>query len=194
MASLELIKKIREQTGAGMSDVNKALAEANGDEAKALEILRKNGSKIMAKKADRETKEGLVESYVHLNGKLGVLVMIACETDFVARTDLFKEFAHEVALQIAAANPLYMVPSEVPEELINKEKEIYRAQMADSGKPADILEKIIDGKIEKYYSEVCLMNQLYIKDDSLTIAKLLENAIAKIGENIRIVKFTRLSL
>jgi len=194
MPALETIKKLREETGAGMGDINRALEEANGDEIKALEILRKSGQKIMAKKADRLTKEGIVEAYLHSNARVGVLVLIACETDFVARNESFKEFAHEVALQVAATNPAYLAPEEIPAEVIEKEKEIYRAQLADSGKPTEMIEKIVEGKLDKFYAEVCLLNQTYIKDDSLTIAKLLEANIAKIGENIKIVKFVRMSI
>jgi len=194
MISAELIKKIREQTGAGMANVKTALDEAGGDENKAVEILRKAGQKIAAKKADRATNEGLVESYVHLGGKVGALVSVACETDFVARTDDFKNFVHEVALQIAATSPLYLSPEQVPVEVVAKEQEIYREQLKAEGKPAAMLEKIVEGKVQKYYAEVCLLKQPYIKDDKITIEKLLEQTIAKLGENIQIKDFARLSL
>ncbi|MDP2586911.1 MAG: translation elongation factor Ts [Candidatus Komeilibacteria bacterium] len=194
MISAEVIKKLRELTGAGMADVKTALDEAKGDEAKAVEILRKAGQKVAAKKADRATNEGLVESYIHLGGKVGALVSVACETDFVARTDDFKNFVHEIALQIAAASPMYLSPEQVPAEVIAKEKEIYAEQLKKEGKPQAMLEKIMEGKIQKYYSEVCLLKQLYIKDDKLTIEGLVEQNIAKLGENIQIKDFSRLSL
>ncbi|MFA6305049.1 MAG: translation elongation factor Ts [Patescibacteria group bacterium] len=194
MISAEIIKKVRELTGAGMSDVKKALDEAVGDETKAIEILRKAGQKIAAKKADRATSEGLVGSYIHLGGKVGVLVSVACETDFVARNEDFKNFVHEVALQIAAANPLYLSPDQIPAEIIAKEKEIYAEQLKAEGKSAEMMEKILEGKVQKYYTEVCLLKQFYIKDDKLTIEKMLEQIIAKLGENIQIKEFSRLSL
>ncbi len=194
MISAEIIKKLREQTGAGFEDIKKALDEAVGDEVKAMEILRASGQKIAAKKAGRATSEGLVSSYVHLNGKVGVLVAVACETDFVARNQDFKDFVHDLTLQVAAANPLYLLPQDVPVEIIAKEKEIYRAQLKNEGKPAEMIEKIVEGKLQKFYAEVCLLKQLYIKDDKITIEKLLEQTIAKIGENIQIKEFVRLSL
>jgi len=195
MISAEVIKKLRESTGAGMNDIKAALDEAKGDEVKAVEILRKNGQKIAAKKADRATREGLVESYIHSSGKLGVIVSIACETDFVARNEDFKKFAHEVALQIAASAPLYLTPEQVPAEMVEKEKEIYREQLAKEGKVAgEMIDKIIEGKLQKFYSEVCLLRQPYIKDDKITIEHLLQELIGKIGENIQIKEFVRLSL
>lgn len=194
MVSAEVIKKLREQTGAGISDIKSALDEAAGDEQKAVEILRKTGQKIAAKKAERTTKEGLIDAYIHSNGKVGVLVLAACETDFVARNKDFKEFVHEVALQVAATNPTYLTPEEVPAEIIEKEKEIYREQLKSEGKNEAMLEKIIEGKLEKFYAEVCLLKQPYIKDDKITIENLLNNTIAKIGENIQIKQFVRISL
>lgn len=194
MISAEVIKKLRESTGAGMNDIKAALDEAKGDEVKAVEILRKNGQKIAAKKADRATREGLVESYIHSSGKLGVIVSIACETDFVARNEDFKKFAHEVALQIAASAPQYLTPEQVPAEVIAKEKEIYAEQLAKEGKSGEMAEKIIEGKIQKFYSEVCLLRQPYIKDDKVIIEQLLQELIGKIGENIQIKEFVRLSL
>jgi len=194
MISSEVIKKLRESTGAGMNDIKAALDEAGGDEVKAVEILRKNGQKIAAKKADRATREGLVESYIHSSGKLGVLVSIACETDFVALNEDFKKFAHEVALQIAASAPQYLTPEQVPAEVVAKEKEIYAEQLAKEGKSGEMAEKIIEGKLQKFYSEVCLLRQPYIKDDKVTIEQLLQELIGKIGENIQIKEFVRLSL
>ena len=190
----ELIKDLRAKTGAGMNDCHRALKENNNDFDKALEWLRKQGEKIASKKSDREIKEGLIEAYIHPGGKVGVLLEIGCETDFVAKTDDFKSLAHELALQIAAASPEYLNPEDVPAEIIEKEKDIYAEQLKKEGKPADMIEKIMTGKLDKFYSEVCLMKQVYIKDDSLTIEKILTKAIAKIGENIKIDRFIRYSL
>jgi elongation factor Ts len=192
--SVELIKKIRELTGAGVNDIREALEEANGVENDAITLLRKKGQKIAAKRAERTTNEGLVESYIHSNGKLGVLVAVACETDFVAMNQEFKDFVHEVALQVAAANPIYLNVDEVPAEDVEREKEIYREQLKTEGKPEAMWEKIMEGKLQKYYAEVCLLKQVYIKDDKTTIEKMLENLIAKIGENIQIKKFIRIAL
>jgi len=194
MILAEVIKKLRESTGAGMNDIKAALDEAGGDETKAVEILRKNGQKIAAKKADRVTREGLIESYIHSSGKLGVLVSVACETDFVARNEDFKSFIHELALQVAASAPQYLTPEQVPAEVIEKEKEIYREQLAKEGKTDEMAEKIMEGKLQKFYSEVCLLRQPYIKDDKVTIEHLLQGLIGKIGENIQIKEFIRISL
>ncbi|MBU1036591.1 elongation factor Ts [Patescibacteria group bacterium] len=192
--SIELIKKLREFSGAGINDVKEALAEAGGDEEKATVILKKKGKKIAVKRSERSTGEGLIESYVHVNGKIGVLVAVICETDFVARNKEFKDFVHELALQVAATDPSYLTPDEIPQEELNKEKEIYRQQLIAEGKLEGKLNQIIEGKLQKYYSEVCLLKQLYIKDDKITIEALLENLIAKMGENIKIKQFVRLSL
>ncbi len=192
--SLELIKKIREQSGAGINDVKEALEASGGDVEKTLEILRKKGQKIAQARAGRTTSQGVIEAYVHTNGKVGVLVAVACETDFVARNRDFKDFAHEVALQVAAANPLYLSPEDVPVDVLNQEKEIYCEQLKNEGKPEAMLDKIITAKLEKFYAEVCLLKQPYIKDDKLTIEQLLEQIIAKTGEKIRIVNFIRFSL
>lgn len=194
MISAEIIKQLREQTGAGMNDIKAALDEAGGDPSKTVEILRKAGSKIAAKKADRATKEGLVASYVHSSGKIGVLVSVACETDFVARNEDFKNFVHELCLQVAASAPLYLAPEQIPAEVMEKEKEIYGEQLAKEGKTGGMAEKIIEGKLAKFYGEVCLLRQLYIKDDKMTIEKLLEELIAKMGENIQIREFVRITL
>src|SRR3989338_6878553 len=153
MISAEIIKKLRESTGAGMNDIKAALDEAGGDESKAIEILRKSGQKIAAKKADRVTREGLIESYIHSSGKIGVLVSVACETDFVARNEDFKTFVHELALQVAASAPQYLIPEQVPAEVIEKEKEIYREQLAKEGKTGEMAEKIMEGKLQKFYAE-----------------------------------------
>ena len=192
--TVELIKKLRDLTGAGVNDIKDALEEAKGNEAEALTILRKKGQKIAAKRAEKATNEGLVEAYVHSNGKLGVLVAVACETDFVARTDEFKSFVHELALQVAATNPSFIKPDEVPVEDVEKEKEIYRDQLKTEGKPEAMWDKIIEGKLQKYYSEICLLKQIYVKDDKMTIEKMLEALVAKFGENIQIKKIERVTL
>lgn len=194
MSDAKTIAELRSITGAGIVDCQKALTEANGNLEAAIDILRKKGQKVAANKQDRETKEGLVHAYTHSNGRVGVLVEVLCETDFVARNEDFKAFAHDVALQIAAANPLYVRPEDVPTELVEKEKEIYKEQMAGENKPEEIKVKILDGKIAKYYQEVCLMKQPFIKDDSQTIEELLTRQISKIGENIQIKRFSRFAL
>jgi elongation factor Ts len=187
-----LIKELREATGAGIVDVKEALMEAGGDPQKATELLRKKGVAKLAKKADRVAKEGVVESYIHAGGRVGVLVEVNCETDFVGRTDDFKNLAKEIALHIAAANPLYVSREDVPEEVIAKEKEIYKEQSA--GKPADMLEKILEGMIGKYYQEVCLLEQPYVKDPSKTISQLIADATGKMGENVQVRRFARFML
>jgi elongation factor Ts len=192
--SIETIKKLREQTGAGMNDCHKALSENNDDYDKALEWLRKRGQKIAGRKSSRDLKAGLIDSYIHGEGKVGVLLKLGCETDFVAKNEDFKNFAHDIALQIAATDPQYISPEDVPADVIAKEKEIYAENLKAENKPADMLEKILDGKLEKFYSEVCLLKQTYIKDDKVIIEQLLTEVIAKIGENIKIDQFTRYSL
>ncbi|HAG27519.1 TPA: translation elongation factor Ts [Patescibacteria group bacterium] len=190
--SNDLIKELREQTGAGIMDVKEALEEANGDKEKAIEILRKKGLAKQAKKADRVANEGIVESYIHAGGRIGVLVEVNCETDFVARTDDFKNLVKEIALHIAAANPLYISSEDVPTEVIEKEKEIYKEQSA--GKPDDVIEKMLEGKINKYLEEVCLLSQPYVKDQDKTIGDLLGEATGKMGENIQVRRFSRFML
>lgn len=188
----ETLIKLRKITGAGVADCQAALDEAAGDIDTAIEILRKKGAIKAAKKsAERTAGEGLVESYIHSNGKVGVLVKLLCESDFVARTEEFKELAHDLAMHIAAAAPVYIVPADVPAEELAKEKEIYTEQIKAEGKPAEVLEKILAGKIDKYYEQVCLLKQPFIKDDSLTIEKLIEQKIAKIGEKIEVAAFIR---
>jgi len=186
-----LVKELREKTGAGMMDCKKALTEAGGDMDKATDILRKKGIAKAAKRAEREVKEGMVESYIHPGAKLGVLVEINCETDFVANTDAFKEFARNVAMHIAASNPAAVRREELDQALIDKEMEIYKEQARNQGKPEHILEKIAQGRLDKFYSEVCLLEQPYVKDPDKTIQDLLTEAIAKIGENITIKQFAR---
>lgn len=190
--SHDLIKELREQTGAGIMDVKDALEEAGGDKDVAVEILRKKGLAKQAKKADRVANEGLVESYIHAGGRIGVLVEVNCETDFVARTDDFKNLVKEIALHIAAANPLYISSEDIPAEVIEKEKEIYKEQAGD--KPTDVVEKMLEGKLQKYLEEVCLLNQPYVKDGDKTIGELLGEATGKMGENIQVRRFARFML
>ena len=184
-----LVKELREKTNAGMMDCKKALEEAAGDIDKAEEILRKKGIASAGKKASRTAKEGTVASYIHLQGKVGVLVEINCETDFVAKNEIFRDFVKDITLHIAAAHPLYVSREEVPENLIAAEREIYAAQV--TGKPANIIDKIVDGKIEKFYGTVCLLEQGFIKNPDLTIKDLVSSKIAELGENIVIRRFTR---
>lgn len=188
------VKELREKTGAGMLDCKKALEEANGDLTKAAELLREKGLAAAAKKSDRIATEGVVESYIHAGGRIGVLVEVNCETDFVAKTDNFKEFARNVAMQIAASSPKYVRREEVPQDEIEKEKEILKAQALNEGKPEKIVEKMVEGRIGKYYEEFCLMEQAFIKDPDKTIATLVKEKIATIGENISIRRFASFEL
>ncbi len=185
------VKELRAATGAGMMDAKKVLEEAGGDIDKAIELLRKKGQKIAAKKADRSTNEGFIGMYLHSNGKIAAMVKVTCETDFVARTDDFKALANDIAMHITAMSPQYITVDDVPEEVKQKELEIYKEEMKNSGKPEEMIEKIAQGKLEKYYSEVCLMKQPFIKDDKLSIEKWLTEKIAKLGENIQITDFTK---
>jgi elongation factor Ts len=185
------VKKLRDATGAGMMDCKKALTEAGGDFAKAEEVLRKKGLAAAAKKSSRAATEGAVASYIHMGGKIGVLVEVNCETDFVARTEGFQSLVKDVAMQIAAANPSYVRREEVPAEVVQKELEIAKAQMRDQKKPEAILEKIATGKLEKFYEQICLMDQLFVKDDKKKMSQVLTDAVAKIGENIQIRRFAR---
>lgn len=190
----EQIQNLRKETGAGMMDAKKVLVEAEGDFDKAVELLRKRGQKVAAKKADREAKEGLIGTYLHSNGKVGVVVEVNCETDFVARNEQFKELVHDLSLHIAAASPLYVSEQDVPEDVIAKEKEIYAAQLAEEKIPAKMHDKVIEGKLKKFYSEVCLLNQPFLKDQDKTVADVITEAIAKIGERIVIKRFARLAI
>lgn len=186
----DMVKTLREKTNAGMMDCKKALKEAKGNLEKANEILRKKGLLVAAKKAGRETKQGIIGSYIHTNSKIGVLVEVNCETDFVAKNDIFRKFVKNLTLQITSANPLYVSKDDIPPETIEKEKEIFKAQI--KGKPDNIVEKIVNGKIDKWYSEVCLLNQPFVKDpDKTTIQDLLTAKIAELGENIAIKRFVR---
>jgi len=184
-----LVKELREKTNAGMMDCKRALAETNGDMAAAEELLRKKGIASAGKKASRVAKEGTVASYIHLQGKVGVLVEINCETDFVAKNEIFREFVKDVTLHIAAANPLYISRDQVPEKLVQSERDIFAAQV--QGKPANIVDKIVDGKMEKFYSTLCLLEQAFIKNPDVTIKDLLNSKIAELGENMIIRRFTR---
>jgi len=194
MSDKEILIKLRKQTGAGIMDIKEALEEAGDIEEKALEILRKKGKKIVDKRANREAGEGFIGSYVHSNGKIASMVKLQCETDFVARNQDFQSLAKDLAMHITASNPEYISEKDVPEEVINKEKEIYKEEIAKENKPEDIQEKIINGKLEKYFEEVCLLNQVFIKDDSKKIKDLLDEATAKIGEKIEISGFSRLNI
>jgi elongation factor Ts len=190
----EQIKALREQTGVGILDCRKALEDANGDFDLALENLRAKGLATAAKRADREASEGVVELYSHGEGRVGVMVEVNCETDFVARSKEFRNFAHEIALQIAAAAPIYVRADEVPKEVLELRRGVLRAQALEEGKPEDIVDRIIEGRMDKYIQEISLLNQEYIRDDNLTIEKLLLENIAAIGENIVIRRFERWEL
>jgi elongation factor Ts len=184
-----LVKQLRDKTNAGMMDCKRALDEAAGDLVKAEEILRKKGIAGASKKASRAAKEGVVASYIHLQGKVGVLVEINCETDFVAKNDIFREFVKDITLHIAAASPVCVSREQVDPALVEKEREIYRAQVA--GKPANIVEKIVDGKVDKYYSTICLLEQAFIKNPDLTVKDYVNSKIAELGENIIVRRFVR---
>jgi len=192
--SAQMVKDIRDATSASFIDCKKALEETSGNVDKAVEILRIKGLAKASKKAGRSTPEGIVTSYIHAGGKIGVLLEVNCETDFVARNDEFQQFTREVAMQIAAANPTYVAEADVPEDIINKEKEIMKAQVIESGKPDNIAAKIVEGKISKYFEENCLVNQIYIRDTKRKISDLLSELIAKVGENIQIRRFERFQL
>ncbi|MDQ6622285.1 MAG: translation elongation factor Ts [Verrucomicrobiota bacterium] len=185
----QLVKQLRERTNAGMMDCKRALAEANGDLEKAEAALRTKGIASAGKKASRATKEGIVASYIHLQGKVGVLVEVNCETDFVAKNEIFREFVKDITLHIAAAHPLYVSRDQVPEKTINSERAIYEGQVKD--KPANVISKIVEGKLDKFYSTVCLLEQGFIKDPDHTIKELIATKIAELGENIVIRRFTR---
>jgi len=189
--SATMVKELREKTGAGIMDCKGALAECDGDMSQAIDFLRKKGLATAAKRAGRAMTEGIVESYIHMDNKLGVLVEVNCETDFVAKNGDFKEFAKNIAMHIAATNPVGIRPEDIPEEILNREKEIYRGQVLEMGKPEKIADKIVEGKMQKYFKESCLMNQAYVRDPDITIEDLLNEMIAKIGENISINRFTR---
>jgi len=187
----KMVKELRDKTAAGMMDCKKALTETNGDMDKAVDMLRQKGLAVAAKRAGRATSEGVVSTYIHAGGKLGVMVEVGCETDFVAKTDKFAEFARDIAMHIAAANPVAVNREDVPEELVAREKEIYIQQGLDSGKPENIVEKMVNGKIEKYLAEIVLLEQPFVKDPDHTIQELLTDVVGKMGENITIKRFAR---
>ncbi len=188
------VKVLREKTGAGMMDCKKALQETGGDEDKAVNLLREKGLAAAAKRAGRSANQGIVDSYIHLGGKIGVLVEVNCETDFVARNEEFKDFVHSICLQIAATNPGYLTKEDVPEEILDNEKQIIKAQAINEGKPEKVVDKIVEGRLEKYYREKCLLEQTYVKDEDMAIKDLLNDLIAKIGENILIRRFSRFEI
>ncbi len=192
--SIDLVKDLRQRTGAGVIDCKTALREAKGNVDAAIDYLRRKGLATAAKKAGRIATDGLVASYIHAGGKMGVLVEINCETDFVAKTEDFQAFVKNIAMQIAATNPQYVRREEVPAEVIEKEKDIYRTQALESGKPAKVIDKIVDGRMERFYSEVCVLEQTYIKDSDQTVKEVLDAMIAKVGENINIRRFARFQL
>ncbi len=190
----QMVKELRDKTNAGMMDCKKALGETEGDMEKAVDFLRQKGLAVAAKRADRATSEGTVECYIHAGGKLGVMVEVGCETDFVAKTDDFKAFAKDVAMHIAAAGPVSVSREDVPAEMVAREKEIYVNQALESGKPENIVEKIVSGKIDKYISEICLMEQKFVKNPDLSVQDLLNELVAKMGENIAVKRFSRFQL
>lgn len=186
---IALIQQLRERTGLGMMDCKKALEETNGDIEKAIELLRKKGAAVAAKRSDKDTAEGIVHAYIHPGSQVGVLVEVNCETDFVARTDAVKVFAHDVCMQIAAMKPQYLTAADVDPKFVEKEKEILKATLV--GKPDKVVETILEGKMKKIYTDICLMEQPFIKNDKLTINQLMQELIAKTGENIKIARFAR---
>lgn len=190
----KMVKELRDKTGLGMMDCKDALTETDGNMEKAIEILRKKGMAVAEKRSGRETKQGMVESYIHMGGKLGVLVELNCETDFVARNPEFKELARDLAMHIAAADPKYLDPESVPADVLEKEKAIYAEQAANEGKPEKVVEKIVEGKLRKFYETVCLVEQGFVKDPDVKIKDLLNEKVAKIGESIKIGKFVRMVL
>jgi elongation factor Ts len=189
-----LVKELRDRTGIGMMECKSALQETGGDIEKAITVLRKKGYARAKDKMERETKDGLVGSYIHLNGKIGVLVEVNCESDFVSRNEEFQELVKNICLHIAASNPTYVSSEEIPQEILDDEKDIIRGQFKDSDKPPDIVNKIVEGKLKKFYEEVCLMDQPYVKDDKVTVAKHVASFIAKFGENIQVRRFARFEL
>jgi elongation factor Ts len=191
---MQMVKELREQTGAGVLDCKQALEANDGDFQKSVVYLREKGLAAAAKRATREAKDGLIGSYIHAGGKVAGLVEVNCETDFVAQTDQFQALAHDLAMQVVAGNPTYLNREDVPAEVIEEEKAIYRAEMKDSGKPEHILDRIVEGKLEKFYEETCLAEQAFIKDTSMTIAELVQMNNARLGENIVVRRFARLEV
>lgn len=189
-----MVKELRDKTNAGMMDCKKALTETGGDMEKSVDLLRQKGLAVALKRAGRATSEGVIETYIHAGGKLGVMVEVGCETDFVAKTDGFREFARDIAMHIAASNPVAIRREDVPEEILAREREIYKQQALDSGKPENIVDKIVTGKMDKYYSDICLLEQKFVKNPDLSIQDLLNELIAKMGENIGIKQFSRFQI
>jgi len=192
--SSEQIKQLREQTGAGVLDCKRALDETNGSFEKAVEILRNKGLAAAAKKADRDASEGLIGNYVHMGSKVAAIVEVNCESDFVARTEQFQTLTRDLAMQIVATSPLYVRREEVPAEIADKQRAVYREELVDSDKPADIIEKIVEGKLDKYFKEICLLEQPFIKDGGVSVGDLVTDSIAKLGENIVVRRFARLEV
>lgn len=190
----KMVKELRDKTAAGMMDCKKALTETDGDMEKAIDLLRQKGLAVAAKRAGRATSEGIISTYIHAGGKLGVMVEVGCETDFVAKTDKFIEFAKDVAMHIAAANPVSVTREEVPDAIVAREKEIYIQQGLDSGKPENIVEKMVTGKIEKFIAEIVLLEQPFVKDPDRTIQEILTDLVGKMGENISIKRFVRFQI
>lgn len=192
--SAAMVKELRVKTGTGMMDCKEALVESNGDFDKAVEYLRKKGMSAATKRSSKVAKDGAIASYIHMGGKIGVMVEINCETDFVAKTDDFQTLAKDIAMHIAASNPLYLKPEDVPEDILEKEKNIYKDQALAEGKPEKILDRIISGKLKKYYEDVCLLDQKFVKDPDISVETLVNNMIAKSGENIVVKRFARFQL
>ena len=188
----QMVKELREATNAGVLDCKKALQDANGDFEAAVEILRKKGLATAAKKSSRDTNEGVIGSYIHAGGKMAGMVQLNCETDFVARTDRFQQLARDIAMHVVASRPLYVTREEVPADLVEREKAIYREQMVSSGKPEQVIDKIVEGKLDKWLGEICLLDQSFVKDPDVTIGSLLTDSVAALGENIRVSRFERL--
>jgi elongation factor Ts len=190
----KMVNELRQQTGAGIMDCKRALTETDGDVKKAVTYLREKGIASAGKKAGRIAAEGTVEAYIHMGGKIGVLIEVNCETDFVGRGDAFKNFCREIAMQVAATNPAYLNKEDVPEDVLEEERQIYRKQAAESGKPEKILDKIAEGRVKKFYSEVCLMEQPYIREQKMTVEKLRQDLVAQTGENVVVRRFVRYEL
>lgn len=190
----QMVKELRDKTNAGMMDCKKALTEHDGDMDKAVDFLRQKGLAVAAKRADRTTSEGIIETYIHAGGKLGAMVEVGCETDFVAKTEAFITFAKDIAMHVAAANPISLVREDVPADVLEREKAIYIQQALDSGKPANIAEKIVSGKMDKYFAEVCLLEQKFVKDPDVSIQDMLSQLVATMGENITIKRFARFAV
>ncbi len=190
----KVVKLLREKTGAGMMDCKKALQEAEGNEEKAVDLLREKGLSAASRRSGRAANQGIIDSYIHLGGKIGVLVEVNCETDFVARNDEFRDFVRNICLQVAATNPAYLNKEDVPENILDKERQFIRTQALNDGKPEKVIDKIVEGRLEKYYSDNCLLEQTYVKDEDLTIKELLTNLVARIGENIVVRRYSRFEI